>query len=226
MSDIDELKKQLQIAEDEAKIKTKALETTLTTVSLLYQINSELGLIEDTEKLYTTFLEKVLQLFGVEIGIFYVVDKDTKEYTSFFSLGLRHDEQDLLRGPLSGSIFEDILLNRTMRLVSTEGVQLLSPIFSKYPIKATLLAPVDTKSGVVAIAQFSRLYDEPFTTEDERVMRILLNKLASSLDIVSSQEKLRTKTNELERMNKLMVDRELKMVELKAEIAALKAGQR
>jgi hypothetical protein len=36
-------------------------------------------------------------------------------------------------------------------------------------------------------------------------------------------EKLKVSNNELERMNKLMVDRELKMIELKKEIAALKA---
>jgi chromosome segregation ATPase len=36
-------------------------------------------------------------------------------------------------------------------------------------------------------------------------------------------EKLKVSNNELERMNKLMIDRELKMIELKKEIAALKA---
>ena len=67
MNEIEELKQKIAAAETEAKRKTLALESTLTTVSLLYQITSELGLIEDTDQLYKTFLEKVLQLLSSQI---------------------------------------------------------------------------------------------------------------------------------------------------------------
>ena len=85
---------------------------------------------------------------------------------------------------------------------------------------------METKAGVVAVLQLSRLYDESFSPEDERVFRILLSKLSSSLEAALAQEILRKKTNELERVNKLMVDRELKMIELKKRIVELEAGQK
>ena len=226
MNEIEELKQKIASAETEAKRKTRALESTLTTVSLLYQITSELGLIEDIDQLYKTFLEKVLQLFSIEIGVFYRIEKESQQYQAFLSLGLRHDEEALLTGPIAGTLFEEVVLKRGIRLVSTEEAQSVNPVFRRYPIAVTLMVPVETKAGVVAVLQLSRLYDESFSPEDERVFRILLSKLSSSLEAALAQEILRKKTNELERVNKLMVDRELKMIELKKRIVELEAGQK
>lgn len=227
MNEIEELKQKIAAAETEAKRKTQALESTLTTVSLLYQITSELGLIEDIDQLYKTFLEKVLQLFSIEIGVFYHIETEPEQYRAFLSLGLRHNEEALLTGPFfAGTLFEEVILKRGIRLVSTKEIQLVNPVFRRYPIAVTLMVPVETKAGVVAVLQLSRLYDEPFFPEDERVFRILLSKLSSSLEAASAQDILRKKTNELERMNKLMVDRELKMIELKKQIAELLAERK
>jgi len=219
MTDIEELQKQLKAAQEDAKVKTKVLESTLATVSLLYQISSELSTIENKEKLYVTFLERVLKLFGAEIGIFYKMGVGSREYTVNFSLGIRKNEQELLHGPIVGVLQEVIREKKVVRDVSLETLKEINSFFSVYPIRATILAPIEIKLGVVGILQCSRLYDDAFTADEERVIRILLNKLASIHDIVAAQNKLKLKTSELERMNKLMIDRELKMVELKNELA-------
>lgn len=81
----------------------------------------------------------------------------------------------------------------------------------------------------------ARLGQELVTSRDEigslsksfqtMIIKLLENiaKLDSSnKEIADTADAVKKKNNELERLNKLMVDRELKMVELKKEIAALK----
>ena len=57
----------------------------------------------------------------------------------------------------------------------------------------------------------------------ERSMEISSKELGQlNTQVREESEALKTKLKELERMNNLMVDRELRMIELKKEIAALK----
>lgn len=221
MTDITELEAQLHAAQKEAKEKTKALESTLATVSSLYQISSELSLIEDTKTLYKIFLEKLTQLFGAEIGVLYKIE--SKDFSIISSIGLRRSEQEQLSGSTKGILEKVVLEKKIIRALPADALTEVSALFAAYPIKATILSPIETKSGVTAIIQCSRLYDETFTTEEERVIRILVSKLTSILDTVAVQETLKIRTRELERLNNLMIDRELKMIELKKRIAILEA---
>jgi hypothetical protein len=58
----------------------------------------------------------------------------------------------------------------------------------------------------------------------ERALEISSRELAEfNKKIVEESEKIKLSNSELERMNRLMVDRELKMIELKKEIAHLRS---
>jgi len=78
------------------------------------------------------------------------------------------------------------------------------------------------------LAIISETYDH---NEEDRLMiersMDLSSKELGELNkkLQSESGNLKTKLDELERMNKLMVDRELKMIELKKEIEALRAGR-
>ena len=61
----------------------------------------------------------------------------------------------------------------------------------------------------------------------ERSMEISSKELGElNVKMQTESKTLKTKLDELERMNKLMVDRELKMVELKKEIERLQGQQK
>jgi len=75
---------------------------------------------------------------------------------------------------------------------------------------------IPSKDEIGQLAEsFNEMVDNVLTTEKEK--RLLTEKYAKELE-----EKVRERTAELERMNKLMMGRELKVIELKKEIEELK----
>lgn len=220
-----ECQEELQRIREELKEKTETLESTLASVSLLYQVTNALGVIENSTELYKTLLEQIGRRLGSEIGIVYAVDIKESRYEAIYALGIQEDERKQLLGTLGKTPLEEIVATHKIRRSYSGGEDIIpqQDILLFYHPKASLTAPMETKEGIFMLIQFMRCTNEEFTFEDERTVRILLNKAASVLDIIATQQKLKARTSELERMNNVMLGRELRIAELKKELANLKA---
>jgi transcriptional regulator with GAF, ATPase, and Fis domain len=220
----EDCREELQRVRDELETKTAALETTLSSVSLLYQITNTLTSIKNAPALYATLLEQLGKRFGAEIGIVYGIDRVTSQYEAIFALGIQESERKRLSGMLSATLIESVsTLNKIHRSYGREeSAALVHDVLLHYHPKALLTAPIETKEDTPTVLQFLRSGDEEFTFDDERMLGIVLTKAASTLDAIAIQQKFKTKTDELARMNSLMINRELRMIELKKELKRLK----
>lgn len=206
--------------------KISALEATLSNVSSLYQIGNAFAVIEDRKILYRTLLDQVGRCLGADIGIIYSVDVKTYTYQTLYVLGIQEGERSKMFGSLDKTLLEAIY--KEPKIISVYAQQdgamaVQHPILGRYHPKASLTAFIEEREGSCTFLQFMRCSNEAFTPEDERMIRIFLDKTVSVLKSITIQEKLKAETGETGRLNKLMLGRELKMVELKQENARLRA---
>ncbi|MDD4412380.1 MAG: GAF domain-containing protein [Patescibacteria group bacterium] len=210
---------------------TKELELALANISFLYQAILILTEEKDKDQLYQIFLKKISQLLGAEICLIYGIRQNNnleskKEYFVISAIGIKYSEKEKIVGDLSGSLIDKALTSEKISKHNSKtpidaGIH---PIVAHYHIFSSMSAPIKTDTGVEAIVQLNRLTPEDFTIDNERMLLILLDRLNSVVTNINIQEALKIKTNELIKMNNLMIGRELKMIELKKEIDILKAG--
>lgn len=222
----EECREELQRTREELKAKTETLESTLASVSLLYQVTSTLASIENSTLLYKTLLEQIGKRLGSEIGIVYTIDTKASHYEALYALGVQEGERTQISGTINKTLLEEIFVAHKISRLYAQGEDIapVHAILLSYHPKALLTAPIETKEGTPVFIQFVRCTNEEFTIEDERIVRILLNKAGSVLDAIVAQQKLEARTAELERMNNLMLGRELRIADLKKELADLRAA--
>lgn len=180
----------LEALETELRKKKLDLQSTLTTVSALYQVSSTLSLITGKREAYDAFLQEVGKLLGAEIGVIYALED--KEFKAVATYGLKHEEERNIVGKIKGSWLEKIIKNnKPERFYDKKGKATdLIGVETDYPINASLVAPIETSKGIEAVVHFSRLYDEEFTFDDERVLRILTSKLSLVLKNIGISKQL------------------------------------
>lgn len=97
--------------------------------------------------------------------------------------------------------------------------------YSLYVVRRILRPIRDIQEGVEAVQRGDYAYDIPVTSHDElgmlaRTLNTLTDRLAAATE--SAEQLVRERTEELERVNRVLVGRELRMAELKRERETLR----
>ncbi|GEM_PF-5641125 len=190
-----------------------ALEASLASVSILYQISSELSQVEDKATACTIFVESICRNFSIDLGILVELDGADGSYQAIAGLGLTKEEMNQFSGKVAGSVFDKTLQEaRPVRLASPKA-GILPEIISHFSIQSVLLMPIASKQGSGYVLLCCRLYDKEFLFADERVIGILATKLSSTLDTIVSQDnlayaeqKLQDQVLEVQKLNLALAD--------------------
>jgi len=173
---------------DEIKQSTDELQTTLTSVSVLYQVSSELSGIEDKTKATSTFVASICKMFSVDVGILIEVDRAGANYKTLEGIGLSRTEAGVLSGQIKGSAFEKIFQDRKPLRLKQPGDNALPEVVRHLSVKSALFIPVISNAQPELILLCCRMYAGEFSFEEERVINILGLKLAETLDRITAQD--------------------------------------
>ena len=173
---------------EEIKLSTDELQNTLASVSVLYQISSELSGIEDKAKASSTFVASICKMYSVDIGILIELDKAGVSYKVLESIGLSKTEGAKLAGQIKGSAFEKIYQERKPLRLKQPGDDSLPEVVRHLSVKSALFVPVIPSTQPELILLCCRMYAGEFSFEEERVINILGIKLAETLDRISSHD--------------------------------------
>jgi len=173
---------------DEIKLSTDELQKTLASVSVLYQISSELSGIEDKAKASNVFVGSICKMYSVDVGILIELDKAGESYKVLESIGLSKTEGAKLAGQIKGSVFEKIHQERKPLRLKEPGDDSLPDVVQHLSVKSALFVPVIPSTQPELILLCCRMYAREFSFEEERVINILGIKLAETLDRISSQD--------------------------------------
>lgn len=180
-------KNEILSLKEEIKESTDELQTTLNSVSVLYQISSELSGIEDKAKASSTFVASICKMFSVDVGILIEVDRAGVSYKSLESIGLSRSEASELAGQIEGSVFENIYKDRKPVRLKQPGDGALPDVVQHLSVKSALFIPIIPSAQPELILVCCRMYAGDFSFEEERVINILGIKLAETLDRITAQ---------------------------------------
>lgn len=125
-------------------------------------------------------------------------------------------------------VFEQIMQKNTITVdncddCEPERLHQLNSL-SKTPELSFLIVPLVTAGKTVGLIKSATRAEEKVWTEEVVTMTRLVSQiLVNSISRKNFETKLQARNNELERLNKLMVNRELRMVELKNELKNIKS---
>lgn len=177
----------LQLKE-EIKQSTDELQHTLTSVSVLYQVSSELSGVRDKATASSSFVASICKLFSVDVGIIIELDKASGEYKTLESIGLPRADIGELSGKIEGSAFAKIdQEKKPLRLKQPED-NALPGVVRHLAVKSALFVPITPTTQPELILLCCRMYAGEFLFEEERVISILGQKLAETLDRIAAQK--------------------------------------
>jgi PAS domain-containing protein len=172
---------------EEIKQSADELQHTLTSVSVLYQISSELSGIDDKDKAGNAFVAGICKMFSIDVGVLIEVDRVGLGYKTIESIGLSRAEADGLGGQIKGSVFEKTYQDRKPSRLDQPGASALPDVVQHLAVKSALLIPIIPSSQPELILLCCRMYAGEFSFEEERVINILSIKFAETLDRIAAQ---------------------------------------
>lgn len=192
-------------------------------IAALYRISTSLLGIKDTEQLLDFFLNEASQVSSSEIAALWLYDKDNKCLAIKKQIGLGGDEWKNYKVEEGNScLWKAFKDNKICNLLAKDHPDAShDPICQEYNIKACFVLPIEVGAETIGVFYLGRLEEAPFSVDDERLLTILVNNCSMAYENLLSRDTLQSKLSELESFQKLVIDRELKMIELKSEISRL-----
>lgn len=211
----------------DAESQTNTIKTILDTQSKRFEyLNSLIMQSEsDLNKLYEKTLDIATKAFDSEIGIIAQIegnnykilakkgieqllseDKQVLEFAKTCCGISFYANETVLIGEMSKSVFQNHPCRVNYRIESYIGISIYAD---------------RKKVGTITIFS-TKPKKMPFTEADREFMQLISKILSINLEHNVWQKKIKENTEEMEWLNKIKIGRELRMIELKREIAQLK----
>jgi len=199
--------------------------------------------IFDLEELLEIAIDAFVELMRVDVGFIMLFDQKSRQLSVEAVKGLkghtiRKTEIDVDKDIIQGIIERKAAIFPS-ELKETLPIKILfQEMVEKVGGDIVLSIPLAIKNNLVGLVNLGKRESEtPFKQADLRFLYILAEQVALAIEnadlyrkleakVEERTKNLKEKTEKLERMNKLFVDRELRMKELKEEIKELKKKMR
>lgn len=195
--------------------------------------------IFDLEELLEIAIDAFVELMRVDVGFIMLFDEKARQLSVEAVKGLkshtiRKTEIDVDKDIIQGITKKKVAIFLS-ELEETPPIKILfQEMAEKVGGDIVLSIPLAIKNNLVGLVNLGKRESEkPFKQADLRFLYILAEQVALAIEnaglyreleakVEERTKNLKEKTEKLERMNKLFVDRELRMKELKEEIKELK----
>jgi len=219
-SELDACMQEVASLKQQLTEKVNELEVSFHTTSLIYRVTSTFASFNNREEIINFFLQELTKNMGAEMGIIFT-QNDDQMLMPEVCLGLPSNQCMLISLLPKSFVGQAVSMNKVSRF--------LEEPFSSY-VKASIVIPMENETALKKGALFlGRLHDQAFSLEEERTLLILTNRLMSTLRRIEVEEtliqekgKLEQAFKEIQQMNTFMINREVRMVELKKELAKYK----
>lgn len=179
---------------------------------------------DELEPLLTSMLEVCSKAVGASGGAIYIYDIASKRLVMGACAGLSKEHaQDLKSLKLGQGITGKVAITRAPILVDDFSSDMTSefPWMQAVNIRNFASFPLLVKNRLLGIINFFTVGTVLLTGRDFSLLSVLAAQVSLSLDHMVRVEELRDRNAELEKFNRLAVDRELRMVELKKRVREL-----
>lgn len=201
------------------------LQKEIQNLAILYKIATSIFTIKDIDKLLDFSLEEAQRYSSSEIATLWFYDKETQSLSIRKQIGMKEgtEEEYRIKNPES-SIWKSYSENKLVNILLNSESDKFSISFSKnYNIGSCIAIPFRIEGKNIGVFVFAKVEKVLYSIVEERMLTILTNNCAIFYENLLIRDNLRSKFDELEKINQYMVGRELKMIELKKEIEELKA---
>lgn len=205
----------------------------------MYVQSKLMSSILDLEELLEIAIDAFVELMRVDVGFIMLFDEKSRQLSVKAVKGLkkhtiRKTEIDVDKDIIQGIIERKAAIFLS-ELEETLPIKILfQEMVEKVGADIVLSIPLAIKNNLVGLVNLGKRESEtPFKQADLRFLYILAEQVTLAIEnaglyrkleakVEERTKNLKEKTEKLERMNKLFVDRELRMKKLKEEIKELK----
>ncbi|MCK4327120.1 MAG: PAS domain S-box protein [Candidatus Diapherotrites archaeon] len=208
--DITERKK----AEEMLRKEDKRLEGLTADLSFLYEVTSIAFAAETEQELLGKALEESCRALGAELGIVWMHDKEHGELVARKCFGLTEQEcAGMSMKPGEGCAGKSF--QRRAPLISTKRR------LRGYKPTTSICVPLTTKGGTIGVVEVLSLSTE-LGMGEQRLLKIVADQVSTAINALRARGELQKSVKELKKINKFLVGREMRIIELKNEVKELR----